>query len=101
MVQQILGVFDFPDGWGRIQVPGASKSQQFLGRRVWEGRGIEATGAKGDLRLFPTNFSGLDKAGGSELEQFIKSGLALGDEFEHLVPTFSSINDKLHLQIFV
>lgn len=100
-VQQILEVFGFPGGWGRIQAPSASKSQQFTGRRPWEGRGIQATRAKGDLGSFPTNFSASDKAGGSELEQFIKSGLPLGDKFEHLVPTSSSNDNKLDLQIFI
>lgn len=96
-----MKVFGFPDGWGGIQAPSASKSQQFIGRRAWEGRAIQATSAKGDLGLFPTNSSALDKAGGSEFEQVIKSALALGDKFEHLVPTSSSSNNKLDLQIFI
>lgn len=64
-------------------------------------KGNPTTGAKGDLGLFPTNFSVLDKAAGSEFEQFIKSGLALGDKFQHLAPTSSSNNNKLALQIFI
>lgn len=64
-------------------------------------KGNPSLWSKGDLGLFPTNFSPLDKAGGSELEQFIKSGLTLGNKFEHFIPTFSSNNNKLDLQTFI
>lgn len=46
-------VFGFPDGWGKIQAPSASKSQQFIGRRPWEGREIQPLEQRGIWGCFP------------------------------------------------